>query len=59
MTAFDNFAQTAKRMGCPKDQVENFLSAGYVPQPKQLEFHAAARECDRTGGCDQVGFRRR
>lgn len=55
-TAIERFASIAKMVGCPKDQVENFLSAGYVPQPKQLEFHAAARQCDIAGGCDQVGF---
>lgn len=55
---FEVFFRTAKSLGCPADQVENFLSAGYVPQPKQLEFHAAARDADRTGGCDEIGFRR-
>jgi PBSX family phage terminase large subunit len=36
--------------GCPTDQVSRFRAADYVAQPKQLEFHAAARECDRDGG---------
>ena len=44
------------RLGCPPEQLKNFLSAGYVPQPKQLELHAAARLCDALDGYDQVGF---
>ncbi len=46
----------AARIGCPPDQLINFRRGGYCAQPKQLEFHAAARECDRPGGPDQVGF---
>jgi phage terminase large subunit len=49
-------AQTAKRIGVPKDSLNRFLSAGYVPQPKQLEFHAAARECDLADGPTQIGM---
>lgn len=30
----------------PKDQLKRFLSFGYVPQPRQMEFHAACREAD-------------
>lgn len=33
-----------------------FLTAGYVPQAKQLEFHAAARECDRQDGPEMIGY---
>jgi terminase large subunit-like protein len=49
-------AQTAKDVGVPQDSLDRFLRSGYVPQPKQLMFHAAARECDNTGGPTQVGF---
>jgi phage terminase large subunit len=49
-------ARTAKNAGVPEDSLERFLKAGYVPQPKQLEFHAAARECDLGDGPTQVGF---
>lgn len=38
----------------PADQLRNFLNAGYVPQPHQLPFHAAARECDADDGPDEV-----
>ena len=47
---------TAWRVGCPADQLQNFLAAGYCPQPKQLEFHAAARLCDASDGPDQVAL---
>ena len=49
-------AQTAKESGLPQDSLERFLRGGYVPQPKQILFHAAARECDIAGGPTQVGF---
>lgn len=48
--------ETAWRVGCAPDQLQNFLSAGYCPQPKQLELHAAARLCDELDGPDQIGF---
>ena len=41
--------------GCPPDQIKRFLQYGYVPQPKQLDFHAAARKCDRDGGPTIIG----
>lgn len=46
-TAQSNFASYVRATGLPKDSLERFLAAGYVPQPKQLEFHAAAREADK------------
>lgn len=49
-------AQAAKDRGVPQDSLTRFLEGGYVPQPKQLEFHAAARSCDVEGGPTQVGF---
>lgn len=39
----------ARQAGCPRDQIKRFLSYGYVPQPKQLQFHAAARAADQPG----------
>lgn len=36
----------AKAAGMPQDQLERFLSFGYVPQPKQMQFHAACRLAD-------------
>lgn len=55
-TAIDRLVLTAWRVGCPADQLNNFRAAQYVPQPKQLELHAAARQCDLPDGPDQVGF---
>jgi len=53
----DALVRYACQLGCTPDQLRNFISAGYVPQPKQLEFHAAARRCDYIGSpLDQVGF---
>lgn len=49
-------AQTARDAGVPEDSLDRFLRGGYVPQPKQLQFHAAARECDQPNGPTQVGF---
>lgn len=37
---------TARANGMPRNQLERFLSFGYVPQPKQMEFHAACRLAD-------------
>ena len=49
-------AIAAKSAGVPRDSLERFLSADYVPQPKQLLFHAAFRECDKPDGPTQVGI---
>lgn len=50
------FADAVKAAGVSEDQLTNFLRAGYVPQPKQLQFHAACRSCDPADGPDQIGF---
>lgn len=47
---------TAKDAGCPKDQVDNLISSGYVPYPWQWKVHSAARECDNPNGPVQVGI---
>lgn len=54
--ATQRFLRVATAKGCPPDQIRNFLRAGYVPQPKQLEFHALARACDLPGGPDEIGL---
>ena len=54
--AIDRMLQAAVTAGCPRDQVENFIRAYYVSQPKQLAFHAACRECDHPNGPTEVGF---
>jgi len=50
------FIEAAKKAGCPRDQLVNFRNAAYAPQPKQLEFHAAARLCDEVGGPDMIAM---
>lgn len=49
------FFERAAALGLPKESVMRFLAAGYYPQPKQLEFHAAAREAD-CGDLDEIGY---
>lgn len=49
-------ADTARSLGVPRDQLENFFRGQYVPQPKQLQFHAACRLADLPDGPDQIGF---
>ena len=48
--------QTAKNSGVPKDSLERFLLAGYVPQPKQLEFHGLARMADTVDEIEDIGY---
>lgn len=52
----DRFAMAAIYAGCPKDQIENFSRYGYIPTPKQLEFHAACRAADKADGPIMIGF---
>ncbi|KPK89997.1 MAG: hypothetical protein AMJ88_16810 [Anaerolineae bacterium SM23_ 63] len=42
--------------GNPKDQLVNLIEGGYIAQPKQLLFHAAARSADYPNGPTQIGF---
>lgn len=50
------YRSTAKAAGCPPDQLENFIRARYVAQPRQLEFHAQARQADRPDGPEWIGI---
>lgn len=47
---------TAVSVGCPRDQVEHMLNAGYIPYPWQWRFHAAARAADIDGGPVDIGL---
>ena len=53
---FTRMVQAAIAAGCPRDQVMNFWNAGYIPTPKQWEFHAAARQADIKGLADDIGI---
>lgn len=46
----------AKAAGIPKDSLERFLLAGYVPQPKQMQFHAMARAADHIDELEDLGY---
>lgn len=50
------YKQTSDEIGVKRDSLKRFADGSYVAQPKQLEFHAAARECDLPDGPTQVGF---
>jgi phage terminase large subunit len=51
----ENLVTLARDAGMPRDQVERFIVHGYIPLPSMLDVHAAARECDRAGGPDEIG----
>lgn len=55
-TAFDRYVTAARRAGVPRDQLERFIRAGYVAQPHQLIWHAAARRADKPGGPAMIGI---
>jgi phage terminase large subunit len=48
--------QTAHDAGCPRDQVERFLQAGYVPLVPAWGLHSAARQSDTRGQAVMIGF---
>lgn len=50
------YRQAARQAGCAEDQIERFIRYGYVAQPKQLEFHAAARSADHPDGPEWIGI---
>jgi len=50
MVELDRCVTVARAAGCPSDQVERFLTAGYVPNPKAWVFHALARQADNPDG---------
>lgn len=56
MESVKRMVERANSLGCPRDQVENFLSTQYIPLPWQWEFHALAREADNEeSGIDKIG----
>jgi len=46
----------AKKAGCPREQVERFITSGYVPLEGMLPFHAAARAADKRDGAEWVAL---
>jgi len=57
MEEIEKFIKLAKEKGIKKDQLENFLSAAYIPFPWQLEFHSLARQIDdRNNPITEIGL---
>jgi hypothetical protein len=52
----NQYAAQALQAGCPADQIENFLRAGILLQPRQLAASAAARLCDHRDGPAAIGY---
>lgn len=51
-----NLIEAAKSASVPSGSLKRFLAAGYVPQPKQLLFHAAARRADTEANPNEIAF---
>ena len=56
MTPLEKYLAAGHAGGCPRGQMDNFVRAGVVLQPRQLAASAAARWCDRPGGPTAVGY---
>lgn len=54
--AASNFLTQAAALRVPRGTIARFLKADYVPQPKQLQFHAKARNADFEGTPSEIGF---
>ena len=52
----ERMAAMAREAGMPRDQVERFTQAGYIPLPQMMAFHAAARLADWSGGPVEIGL---
>lgn len=50
------YARAARAAGVPRDQMERFVRGGYVAQPHQLVWHAAARRADLPDGPELIGI---
>src|SRR5436309_466771 len=56
MFCLEPYLAAGRKAGCPPGQMENFVLAGIVLQPRQLAASAAARLCDSPGGPTAVGY---
>jgi phage terminase large subunit len=54
--ALERCLQLAAALGVARDQIGRFLRYGYIPQPKQLEFHAACRLADQADGPIKIAY---
>lgn len=55
-TALNNLLNAARVAGLGREQTKRFVQAGYTPQAKQLEFHAAARLADQENAPDLIAI---
>lgn len=49
-------AEAMRDAGCPEDQAERFITAGYIPIEGMLPFHAWAREADKPDGPEEIAL---
>jgi hypothetical protein len=56
MAEIENYLMAARAAGCPADQMENFLRAEILLQPRQMAASAAARRCDLPAGPTAIGY---
>jgi len=56
VTPLEKYLAAGQSVGCPRGQMDNFVRAGVILQPRQLAASAAARLCDRPGGPTAVGY---
>lgn len=52
--SLDNYIQAAHDAGCPKEQIERFVSAGYVALKTMLPFHAEAARINQHTGVTEI-----
>jgi hypothetical protein len=55
-TSLENYLETGRQLGCPREQMQHFGRAGVFLQPRQLLASAAARLCDKLDGPTAVGY---
>jgi hypothetical protein len=56
MAEIESYLMAARAAGCPEDQMENFLRAEILLQPRQMAASAAARSCDLPAGPTAIGY---
>src|SRR5262249_36361936 len=56
MLAPSQYVSDGLAAGCSSDQIENFIRAGLLLQPRQLAASAAARLCDQPNGPTLIGY---
>lgn len=56
MTPLELHLASGHAAGCPRGQMDRFVRAGVILQPRQLAASAAARLCDRRNGPTAVGY---